>query len=143
MNDEAIYVYNAPVHKHKKRSTRTAQIPRDPNNVLVEDFADYLLSCKSVYLLPAHQKFTGEIIPSEHTTRGTVYRKVREIDESLFPHLLRGWCAGMLVEEYGFNVFDLQTWFNWKSADTPTFYARTKEKELERKLGITEAPKLQ
>jgi hypothetical protein len=47
----------------------------------------------------------------------------------------------MLVEEYGFNAFDLQTWFNWKSVDTPAFYARTKEKELEAKLGIEKAPK--
>jgi hypothetical protein len=70
-------------------------------------------------------------------------RGIRDIDDSLWPHLLRGWCAGQLVEEHGFNVFDLQTWFSWKSVDTPAFYARTKEKEIERKLGITEAPKLE
>jgi len=48
----------------------------------------------------------------------------------------------MLVEEYEFNVFDLQQWFNWKSADTPTWYARTRERDLEVKLGIRDAPKL-
>ncbi len=48
----------------------------------------------------------------------------------------------MLVEEYELNVFDLQQWFNWKSADTPTWYARTRERNLKVKLGIWDAPKL-
>ena len=87
-------------------------------------------------------KLTGEIIPDMHTSRSTVYRKLQEIDKSLFPHLLRGWCAGMLVEQYGFNIFDLQGWFSWLSTDTPAFYARTRERKLETKLGIKEAPKL-
>lgn len=142
MNEQAIYVYDAPVLKHKKRTLRTVQIPRDSDNVLVEAFAEYLLSCRTVYLLPRTLSFTGEAVPDEHTSRTTLYRRIREIDDSLFPHLLRGWCAGQLVEEHEFTTFDLMTWFSWKSADTPAFYARTKEKEIERKLGITEAPRL-
>jgi integrase len=142
INDQAIYIYNAPVLKQKKKNSRTIQIPCIEGCKLIEDFADYLLSCNTMYLLPAHQKFTGETIQDMHTTRSTVYRKISEIDQSLFPHLLRGWCAGMLVEDFDFNVFDLQSWFNWVSADTPAFYARTKEKELEKKLEITKAPKI-
>ena len=94
-------------------------------------------------MLPGRARFTGEIIAEQHTTRSTVYRKLQEIDKLLFTHLLRGWCAGMLVEEYGFNVFDLQGWFSWKSVVTPSFYARTRERGLKSKLGVQQAPKRQ
>lgn len=140
MNPHAIYVFNAPVLKHKAETTRTIQITRHPDNRLIRDFADYIKACDTVYLIPGTQQFTGSVLSSEPTTRSTIYRKVREIDDNLFPHLLRGWCAGRLVEEYSFNVFDLQTWFEWASADTPAFYARTREKEIAAKLGILEEP---
>ena len=143
INNQAVYIYDAPVLKQRKEKPRIIQIPRTNEHKLLNDFIDYLLSCDTTYLLPAHQKMTGEVLSDSHTTRSTVYRKIREIDDSLFPHLLRGWCAGMFVEEYEFNVFDLQAWFSWVSTDTPAFYAMTREKELEKKMGITKAPKLE
>ena len=142
INDQAVYIFDAPVLKQRKDKPRIIQIPRTNEHKLLTDFVDILLSCNTVYLLPAHQKMTGEVLPLKHTTRSTVYRKIREIDNSLFPHKMRSWCAGMLVEEYALNVFDLQAWFSWVSVDTPAFYAQTKEKELAKKMGITDAPKL-
>lgn len=142
-NDDAIYVYGAQVLKHKKKATREVMIPNDPENPLYPRFLEYLERCKTVYLLPAYQKFTHSLVPDMHTTRSTVYTKLREVDPSLFPHLLRGWNAGYFVDRYGLSAFDLQQLFNWKSAETPAFYARTREKDLEKKLGIGEAPRLQ
>jgi hypothetical protein len=110
-------------------------------NPFVQLLIEHLANSNTEYLLPARTRFTGEINRTHHTSRSTVYRKLQEVDKTLFPHLLRGWCAGMLVEVYGFDMFDLQGWFSWKSATTPSFYARTREKELKAKLGIEEAPK--
>lgn len=142
MNQEAIYVYGAPVLKLKRRGRRDIMIPNNPNNPLYLKFREYLETCETVYLLPAYEKFTHDLIPDRHTTRGTVYVKLREIDPSLYPHQLRAWCAGHLAEVYDLNVFDLQQYFKWRSADTPSWYARTREKDLEAKLGIQTRPKL-
>jgi hypothetical protein len=53
---------------------------------------------------------------------------------------MRGWCAGMLVEEHGLDVFDLMQWFDWNSTTTPSHYAKTRERALELKLGINDPP---
>ena len=140
-NDEAIYFYDLAVLKSRRTNTRISMIPRDPANPFIVSFISYVESCPTEYLLPAHAKLSGEVIQDKHTTRQTVYRKVREIDDSLFPHLLRGWCAGMLVEEYDLDVFDLQAWFKWVSTSSPSFYARTREEGLRKKLRISKAPK--
>lgn len=153
-NEQAIYIYGAPVLKlkEKRRKRRDIMIPNNSDNLLYPRFIEYLENgikldtgkyVKTDYLLPAYEKFTHELVPDRHTTRGTIYVKLREIDPSLYPHQLRAWCAGSLVEEHDLNVFDLQQWFNWRSADTPSWYARTREKDLEAKLGIWIPPKLE
>ena len=140
-NSESFYFFDTQVLKQRNPdATRNAYLPRDPENPLIQHLVEYVADCDTKYLLPGREPFTGEIIPDKHTSRSTVYRKLQEIDRSLFPHLLRGWCAGMLVEQYGFDVFDLQGWFSWISSTTPSFYARTREQGLKAKLGIKEAP---
>ena len=142
-NEDSLYFYGLPVLKKGKDNpaTRNAMLPRTDQNVLIPPFIKYLESCETKYLLPARSRFVGEVVKDKHTSRFTVYRKLQAIDESLFPHLLRAWCAGYLVEEHGFNAFDLQPWFNWTSVDTPSWYASTREKALEEKLGITSPAK--
>jgi len=150
-NESAVYVYAAPVLKHKKKANREIMIPYNPSNLLFPKFLEYLDRgleteggghVKPTYLLPAYEKFTHGLVLDRHTTRSTVYVKLSQIDPDLYPHQLRGWCAGMLAEEHDLNAFDLMTWFNWKTADMASHYARTRERALEAKLGIAEAPKL-
>jgi len=149
-NEEAIYIFGAKVLKLKSEELRDIKIPNNPDNPLYLKFREYLDRgvkldtgeyVKTVYLLPAYEKLTHNLIPDWHTTRGTVHRKLGEVDPSLYPHQLRAWCAGHLVDVYDLNAFDLQSYFEWKSADTPSWYARTREKELEAKLGIKTPPK--
>jgi integrase len=151
MNEGAVYVYGAPVLKQKKRVNREIMIPNIPENPLYPRLVEYLSRgvkmdgggyVKTTYLLPAYQKFTHELIPDMHTTRSTVYTKLREIAPELYPHQLRGWCAGYLAEVHDLNVYDLMTWFGWKTPSMAAHYARTREKDLEAKLGIEAAPKL-
>ena len=137
VNDYAIQVYNAPVLKRRKRETRNILIKLE-DNPLSYELLEYLDECTTTYLLPRRKQFSREIIPDQATSRSNVYRKVREIDPSLWVHGLRGLRASHLVAERGFNVFNLTKWFNWRSADMAVHY--TQSIDMAKALGIPEVP---
>ena len=136
-NEHAIHVYNAPVLKRGHRETRNILIKLD-DNPLAYELLDLLEFCKTEFLLPRRKKFTRQIIPNQATSRSNVYRKVREIDPSLWVHGLRGFRASHLVAERGFDVFHLTRWFHWKSADMAIHYSQAVD--MARALGIPEIP---
>lgn len=136
-NEYAIQVYNAPVLKRGKRETRNILIKIE-DNPLAYELLDFLDECTTKYLLPRRKKFSREIISDQATSRSNVYRKIREIDPSLWVHGLRGLRASHLVAERGFNVFNLTKWFNWRSADMAVHY--TQSVDMAKVLGIPEVP---
>ena len=136
-NEYAIHVYNVPVLKRNKRDTRNILIKLE-DNPLAYELLNFLDECNTKYLLPKHKKFSREIIPDQHTSRSNVYRKICEIDSSLWVHGLRGLRASHLVAERGFDVFLLTRWFNWKSADIAVHYTQTAD--MAKALGIPEIP---
>lgn len=100
------------------------------DNPLAYELLDILDRCNTQYLLPRRKKFSREIIPDQHTSRSNVYRKIREIDPSLWVHGLRGLRASHLVAERGFDVFNLTKWFNWSDTKVPTTYVQLDVEDL-------------
>ena len=56
----------------------------------------------------------------------------------LFPHLLRGYRAGMFVTERDFSIQELMRWFDWKSADMAVHYTRIRD--MAESMGIENIP---
>jgi len=156
-NDEAIYVRDVPVDKKKKRVKTGRLLPNGrpemigvkkvhSRNVLVKleenPLADVLIdlveSCDTDYLLPARKRCSREIISDRHTSRGTVYNRITEIHEDLWPHGIRGYRASHLVHERDFTVRDLVKWFEWEGADMALHYTRTKD--MAKAMGIKDIP---
>jgi hypothetical protein len=56
----------------------------------------------------------------------------------VYPHLLRSERACQLVDEYGFDVYDLDWFFGWKKRKLTTaeWYARMGWKGLARRMGV-------
>jgi integrase len=123
-NEYAIHVYTVPVLKRKERETRNILIKIE-DNPLANELIDFIESCNTRYLLPKRRQFTRELVKNEHTSRSNVYRKINEIDSSLWVHGLRGLRASHLVAERGFDVFNLTRWFNWVSSDMAIHYAQS------------------
>ena len=75
-------------------------------------------------------------------SRTYVYKKILEIDPTIWPHWLRdqrSWHLSAPVEQggRGFDSYELKEWFKWKSMDMPAHYAgRRGEEDILRKLGI-------
>lgn len=136
-NETAISVYNVPVLKRRRRETRNILIKIEDNPLALE-LIDFLESCSTKYLLPRRLQFSRSLVSDEHTSRFNVYRKIKEIDQSLWVHGLRGLRASHLVAERGFDVFHLTRWFNWVSSDMAIHYAQNVD--MAKTLGISDIP---
>lgn len=137
-NDECIVCKNAPVLKKKKRDTRDVIMKLDEANPLGYELVDLLEECKTDYLLPRRLQFSRALVRDRHTSAKTVYNRISEIHEDLWPHALRGYRASMLVRERDFRVQQLVSWFKWKSGDMAIHYTRTKD--LAHDMGISKLP---
>ena len=151
IGEDAIVIYSAPVLKYKRRMMRDVLIPNDPENPLFDEYLNYLKhgfkkidgKWTPVYLIPKTQRFTSEVVPDKPASRKTVWRWMLEIDESLFPHLLRSWWAAYLVNRFDFRIPQLQKYFAWKNADVAAHYVKPRLRELAEKLGVRRIPTLE
>lgn len=141
-NDEGMVIYNAPVLKKKKKTTRNIYIRGDmKHNPLYPHFLNMVKGSMGTYLLPARKRFSRELIPDKATSHMTVYNRITEISPDLFPHALRSYRASMLAYERGYSIQDLVKWFEWDSqggVEMAVHY--TAQVDLARKAGFTRAP---
>lgn len=134
-NEEAISCVRIPVLKHKRRDYRDFYIKRDEENPLAEDFVEFIRKkqkSQSAFLFPGRS--------DGHISRVTVWRRILEISEDLYPHFLRSQKARFLVNVRGFDVFLLTDFFDWKSSDTPLSYIGSRLKDQQEALGIKKIP---
>ena len=139
-NDGAVIGWHIPVKKKKgePEATREVMIKLDERNPLGYDLVEYLETCETKYLLPGLTPFSRAIRPGTHVSIKTAYNRITEMHPDLFPHILRGYRAGMLVNERNFDMRQLMAWFDWKSADMAAHY--TKIKDMAASMGITDIP---
>lgn len=138
-NDEAIVCWHAPLLKKGEPATRRIYIKLDDRNPLGYALVDYLEACKTKYLLPGFKdRHNRTIDPDHHVCVKTCYNRITEMHKDLFPHILRGYRAGMLVTERGFDMRQLMAWFDWKSADMAAHYTRIKD--IPESMGIKNIP---
>jgi len=147
-NNEAIFIDRMEVFKRRKKWVRDILIKRDLEDPLAERLIDFVKESKTDYLLPAHQKLSGEIVPSKHTSTYPVYTRINKIlDDSisgktLWPHLIRDQRAFFLKEIRGFDAYELQKWFAWARMEQVAHYVGNPDTEaIAKKLGIREVPK--
>ncbi len=156
-NDEAIRVRGVPVLKKTKKietgltlpngKPETIRVKKDfvrdvfikfENNILAHTLVSFVEKCDTDYLLPSRNRFSREIIPNRHTSRGTVYNRITEIHPDLFPHKLRGYRASHLVHERGLSLQALIKWFEWEDTKTALHYTRTRD--IAKAMGIKDVP---
>ena len=139
-NDGAVIGWHVPVLKKKGETdaTREVMIKLDERNPLGYALVEYLEACETEYLLPGLVPFSRAVRPGAHASRKTCYNRITEMHKDLFPHILRGYRAGMLVNERNFSMRQLMGWFDWKSADMATHY--TKIRDMAASMGIKKIP---
>jgi len=127
----------------RKEVYRDHIVPRDIP--LAEKFLDILHNlredgCK--YLLFKRQRFSRDPIPNESCTRGTVYNRIVELHEDLFPHSCRALHGRFIDDRFGDLVKDrdglLQDHFKWSSRDMASHYRRTRN--IAKAMGIKKLP---
>lgn len=135
INENVIIGQNIQVLKYRKTTTRPVVIKRDDLNPLAEDFVDIIQNCSGKYLIPAYKRGPYRTPNPDFPTSGSsIFRRVTEIHEDLFPHIIRGYRASHLTYERGFEIRDIMAWFNWKNADSAAHYTRTRD--IARRMGI-------
>jgi len=146
-NDEAIKINRMEVYKRRKRFTRDFLIKRDPEiNPLADRFVELVEKCKTLFLLPAHKRFSREIEPNKHTSKSTVYNRISDIDESIWPHWIRdtrSWHLSASPKDGGLGLdpYELRDWFKWESIEMAAHYAgKRREEEMAKAMGIKEIP---
>lgn len=140
-NEEAIMGWDVPVLKKKEEENpvRRIMIKLDDHNPLGFEFVEYLEASKEgEYLLPGLKRFSREEEPWRHASIKTAYNRITELHPDFFPHILRGYRAGMLVNERGFSIRELMGWFDWKSTDMAVHY--TKIRDMAAAMGIKNVP---
>lgn len=137
-NDKAIKVERMIVVKYRKKKRRDFLIIRDEQNLLANALISFVENCRTPYLFPKVQRLTGKIIPEEHTSRTRLYLKIREISDDLWCHWFRAQRASFNVHIRRMDVLSLQSWFEWKSADTPVRYVKQSLREMAEFMGIDE-----
>jgi len=115
----------------RKEFYRDHYVPRDIP--LGEKFIDMIHELREdgiKYLLYKKQKFTREAIINEACTRGTVYNRIVELHEDLFPHSIRALHGRFIDDRYGDSVKDrdglLQEHFKWSTREMASHYRRTR-----------------
>ena len=137
-NEDAVVCWTAPLLKKGEKATRRIYIKLDDRNPLGYALVEYLEACKTEYLMPGLKRFTRAIEPWRHVSVKTLYNRITELHPSFFPHILRGYRAGMLVTERNFSMRQLMAWFDWKSADMAAHY--TKIRDIPESMGIKNIP---
>ena len=128
---------------HRKRVTRIIYINREVDR-LADRFLELCQDCKTEYLLTRREQFTGKPLLKGHTTRVNVYNKILEIDEKLWPHVLRDQKCYQLSakkEDGGqeYDIYDLRAFIGWARIDQATTYiGRRKEVDAARAAGLPE-----
>lgn len=146
-DDESIRVENMEVFKRRRRFTRNVLIRIDENNPLAWNFLEFVEDCDTKYLLPGRVPFVGSIDPERHVSVATIYKKICEIDENIWPHWIRDQRAYHLAakkEDGGreLDPYDHRAWFEWARMDMPLYYVgRRAEKDIAKALGIKKIPK--
>ena len=134
-NDVAIRVQGLPLLKKKKRMVRNFlwKIEGDP---FAEDFIDFVQSCNTRYLIPAHQKFSGLVLVDQHPTRSTILVKMYEVSPDLWCHWFRSMRARFFVNELKMDAFQLADWFSWTNMDMPLHYVSETLEKMAENMGI-------
>jgi len=147
-NNEAILIDRMMVLKRRKRFVRDVLIKRDDKDPLAEVFVNYVKECNTSYLLPAHKKFTKDIIPNKHVSMYPIYTRIVRVADptlskkSIWPHLIRDQRAFFLKEIRGLDVYELQKWFAWARMEQVMHYVGNPDTAmLASKMGIKEVPK--
>ena len=138
-NDEAIKVVGMIVKKHRKHKRRDFLIKIE-DNLLAKDLISFVSSCKTKFLFPKGEPFTGRIIFDQHTSTTRIYLKVLEISGDLWPHYLRAQRASFNVFVRKMNLFQLMDWFKWKGTDTPAHYINQTLEGMAKQMGIKNIP---
>lgn len=145
-NEDSIRIENMEVRKRRVRFTRNVLIRIDENNPLAEKFIDFVQDCDTKYLLPGRVPFHGSIDPDRHISASTVYNKVCEINENVWPHWIRDQRAYHLAAKKkdggrDLGPYDHRAWFEWARMDMPLYYVgKRTEKDIAKALGITTMP---
>ena len=127
-NDEAIKIEKMPVLKTKDKTFR---------NVLCPLKDDPLAPLLIPYLEKYDIDDPSKIFPY---TRKHAYKLITAFNPNIWLHWIRGQRAFNLHVVYGFNVFQLKDWFNWKRVDTPLWYIQQSLTEFAKDFGIKNVP---
>lgn len=110
------------------------------NNLLAKELISLVSSCKTKFLFPKGEPFTGRPIADQHTSTTRIYLKVLEISTDLWSHYLRAQRASFNVFVRKMNLFQLMDWFKWKGTDTPAHYINQTLEGMAKQMGIKNIP---
>jgi len=126
--------------KRGKSRTRTFIIPRD--DLLCEEFITYYEEAKAegrTYMLYGHVGAgSNERDLSKPTTRSLVYKRMTMLSKDLWPQRIRDLRALYFIIKresggFEFDVYALQSWFGWKSAEMPLYYTKGNDVDTQRR----------
>ena len=127
----------------RKEVYRDHYVPRDIP--LGEKFIDLVHTLREdgvKYLLYKRQQFSRDPIINEACTRGTVYNRIVELHEDLFPHSIRALHGRFIDDRFGDLVKDrdglLQEHFKWSTREMASYYRRTRD--VAKVMGIKKLP---
>jgi len=146
-DDEMIRIENVPVLKRRRRYTRNVIIKRDDRNPLANVLISHVENAREhdwTYLIPGYgYKFGRELNSSKHMSPVLLYKRIRAIDDDIWPHWLRdqrSWHLSAPIEDGGraFDSYLLKAWFEWATMEMPAHYAgRRQESDIAAAMGLT------
>jgi len=133
-NDDYIKVFNVDVLKRRDSIRVRNIIIKREGDPLSDALIKYVENCTTHYLFPGYgEQFSTEITnDSRPASRTHIWKRITEIDEHIFPHLLRSMRAFSLTakKEFGgrdFDAWTLRSWYQWSSMNSALSYVGNRD----------------